>query len=122
MGAEIDRQPSYSYRSGHHFIQSLSYRMLSMLPFMRNLRILRQWTGVCDMSPDYSPIMGKTEVEGFYITTGWGTWGFKAIPASGEQMAEAIATGETPEMIAPFALSRFKRDRPMADRGSAGTH
>lgn len=122
MGAEIDRQPSYSYRSGHHFIQSMSYRMLTLLPFMRNLRVLRQWTGVCDMSPDYSPIMGKTEVENFYITTGWGTWGFKAIPASGEQMAEAIATGETPEMIAPFLLSRFKRDRPMADRGSAGTH
>lgn len=66
--------------------------------------------------------MGKTPVDNFLITTGWGTWGFKAIPAGGEQMAELIATGETPELIAPFALSRFAADRTMADRGSAGTH
>lgn len=122
LGAEIDRQPSYSYRSGHHFIQSCAHRAVTLLPFLRNLRILRQWTGVCDMSPDYSPVMGKTGVEGFYITTGWGTWGFKAIPVGGEQMAELIATGKTPDLIAPFSLDRFARDRTMADRGSAGTH
>lgn len=122
IGAEIDRQPSYSYRSGHHLLQSCSHRAITLLPFLRNLRVLRQWTGVCDMSPDYSPIMGKTGVDGFYITTGWGTWGFKAIPASGEQMAQLIATGETPELIAPFALDRFAKDRTLADRGSAGTH
>jgi sarcosine oxidase subunit beta len=122
IGAEIDRQPSYSYRSGHHFLQSCAFRAMTLLPFLRNLRILRQWTGICDMSPDYSPIMGKTGVDGFYITTGWGTWGFKAIPAGGEQMAALIATGETPELIAPFALDRFANDRTLADRGSAGTH
>jgi sarcosine oxidase subunit beta len=122
IGAEIDRQPSYSYRSGHHFLQSCAFRAMTLLPFLRNLRILRQWTGICDMSPDYSPIMGKTGVDGFYITTGWGTWGFKAIPAGGEQMAALIATGETPDLIAPFALDRFANDRTLADRGSAGTH
>ncbi|MCE7980687.1 MAG: FAD-dependent oxidoreductase [Caldilinea sp. CFX5] len=122
IGAEIDRQPSYSYRSGHHLLQSCSQRAITLLPFLRDLRVLRQWTGVCDMSPDYSPIMGKTGVDGYYITTGWGTWGFKAIPASGEQMAQLIATGETPELIVPFALDRFAKDRTLADRGSAGTH
>ncbi len=122
IGAEIDRQPSYSYRSGHHFLQTCSHRAITLLPFMRQLRVLRQWTGVCDMSPDYSPIMGFTGVDGFVITTGWGTWGFKAIPAGGEQMAQLIATGQTPELIAPFSLDRFAHDRTMADRGSAGTH
>ncbi|MEZ4868886.1 MAG: FAD-dependent oxidoreductase [Caldilineaceae bacterium] len=122
IGAEIDRQPSYSYQSGHHFLQSCAQRAMTLLPFLRNLRILRQWTGVCDMSPDYSPIMGKTGVEGFYITTGWGTWGFKAIPAGGEQMAQLLATGETPALIAPFSLERFAQDRTLADRGSSGTH
>ena len=122
IGAEIDRQPSYSYRSGHHLIQNCSFRAMTLLPFLRKLRILRQWTGVCDMSPDYSPIMGKTPVDNFLITTGWGTWGFKAIPVGGEQMAELVATGETPELIKPFALDRFRKDRTMADRGSAGTH
>ena len=122
IGAEIDRQPSYSYGAGHHFLQSCSHRAITVLPFLRNLRIVRQWTGVCDMSADYSPVMGITGVDGFYVTTGWGTWGFKAIPAGGEQMAELIATGATPELIAPFALDRFAKDRTMADRGSAGTH
>ena len=122
MAAEIDRQPSYSYRSGHTFLQHTASRAMTLLPFLRDLRVLRQWTGVCDMSPDYSPIMGKTGVDGFYITTGWGTWGFKAIPAGGEQMARLIAEGEPPELIAPFSLDRFERDRTLADRGSAGTH
>lgn len=122
IGAEIDRQPSYNYRSGHHLIQTCSFRAITLLPFLRKLRILRQWTGICDMSPDYSPIMGYTPVDGLLITTGWGTWGFKAIPAGGEQMAELIATDSIPELIAPFALDRFERDRTMADRGSAGTH
>ena len=122
MGAEIDRQPSYSYRSDHRLLQTCSQRALALFPFLRNLRILRQWTGVCDMSPDYSPVMGLTGVEGFLITTGWGTWGFKGIPAGGEQMAELIATGKTPPLIAPFSLDRFAKDATMADRGSAGTH
>jgi sarcosine oxidase subunit beta len=122
IGAEIDRQPSYSYRSGHNFLQDCSFRAATLFPFLRDLRILRQWVGVCDMSPDFSPIMGVTDVEGFFITTGWGTWGFKAIPAGGEQMALAVATGRMPELIAPFALSRFANDRTMADRGSAGTN
>ncbi|HSL25465.1 MAG TPA: FAD-dependent oxidoreductase [Acidimicrobiia bacterium] len=122
IGAEIDRQPAYSYRSSYGFLSSCAGRALALLPFMGNLRILRQWTGVCDMSPDYSPVMGQTGVEGLLVTTGWGTWGFKAIPAGGEQMAELIATGRTPDLIAPFALDRFARDRTLADRGSSGTH
>jgi sarcosine oxidase subunit beta len=65
--------------------------------------------------------MGFTGVEGFVITTGWGTWGFKAIPAGGESMADLIATGRTPDLIAPFALSRFAADHAMADQGSTGT-
>ena len=58
---------------------------------------------------------------GFFVTTGWGTWGFKAIPAGGEAMAELIATGRPPALIAPFALDRFRRDHVLADQGSAGT-
>lgn len=121
MGAEWDRQPSYSYRSTSEFLRSCAAKAITILPFLSDLRILRQWTGVCDLSPDSSPIMGVTPVEGFLVSTGWGTWGFKAIPAGGEQMAELIATGRTPELIAPFRLDRFTRDRLLADAGSAGT-
>jgi sarcosine oxidase subunit beta len=121
IGHEFERESSYSRQSSFQFLQSCSLKMAFLLPFVRDLKILRQWTGRCDISADFSPIMGFTGVDGFVITTGWGTWGFKGIPAGGEQMAELIATGRTPDLIAPFALSRFGADHPMADQGSTGT-
>jgi sarcosine oxidase subunit beta len=121
MGAEFDSQPSYSMASSFEFLQSVAMKMTHLLPFLRDLRVLRQWAGICDISPDYSPIMGLTGIDGFLITTGWGTWGFKAIPAGGEAMAELVATGVTPSMIASFGLARFAEDHAMADQGSAGT-
>jgi sarcosine oxidase, subunit beta len=121
MGAEFESQPTYSTQSSFEMMRSVSAKIAYMLPFVRELRILRQWTGICDVSADFSPIMGPTGVDGFCITTGWGTWGFKAIPASGEKMAEFIATGQMPDLIKPFALSRFAADHAMADQGSTGT-
>ena len=121
IGAEFDPQPSYSLRSGFGVLQSCATKVTHLLPFLRDLRILRQWTGICDISVDFSPIMGHTGVDGFLVTTGWGTWGFKAIPAGGEQMAELIATGTTPPLIEAFGLGRFAADHAMADQGSAGT-
>ncbi len=122
IGHEYERQPSFSRQwSSFQFLQSCSAQVATLLPFTRDLRILRQWTGVCDVSADFSPIMSTTPVDGFLVTTGWGTWGFKAIPAGGEQMAELIATGRTPDLIAPFSLDRFAADHAMADQGSTGT-
>jgi sarcosine oxidase subunit beta len=71
------------------------------------------------MTPDYSPIMGFTPVEGFLLDVGWGTYGFKAGPVSGKRMAELIATNQTPELIAPFALSRFNEGRLVGEKGAA---
>jgi sarcosine oxidase, subunit beta len=122
VGAEIERYTSYSTRSTWTFLSEAASRAIDMFPFMSKLRILRQWTGLCDMSPDYSPMLGESEIAGLYFSTGWGTWGFKAIPASGVAMAELIATGRTPPLIAPFALDRFERDGAISERASAGTH
>jgi len=121
IGAEFDSQPSYSRQSSFSALRSYSYKITRLLPFLREMRILRTWAGICDISVDYSPIMSATGVEGFFVTTGWGTWGFKAIPAGGEGMAELIATGRPSALIAPFSLDRFRRDHVLADAGSAGT-
>jgi sarcosine oxidase subunit beta len=121
IGAEFDSQPSYSRQSSFAALRGYAHKITRILPFLRDLRILRTWAGICDISVDFSPIMGETGVPGFLVTTGWGTWGFKAIPAGGEAMAELIATGRTPLLIAPFALSRFRADQAMADQASAGT-
>jgi sarcosine oxidase subunit beta len=121
IGAEFDSQPSYSRQSSFAALRSYTYKITRLLPFLAQMRILRQWAGICDISVDFSPIMSATPVDGFYVTTGWGTWGFKAIPAGGEGMAELIATGRPPAVIAPFTLDRFARDHALADAGSAGT-
>ncbi len=121
IGAEFDAQPSYSRQSSFAALRSYTYKITRLLPFLSQLRILRQWAGICDISVDFSPIMSATPVDGFYVTTGWGTWGFKAIPAGGEGMAGLIATGTPPPLIAPFTLERFERDHVLADAGSAGT-
>jgi len=121
-GAEIERYTSYSTRSTWAFLSEAASRCIDLFPFMAKLRILRQWTGLCDMTPDYSPLMGVTEIEGFYLNAGWGTWGFKATPIAGVTMAELVATGKVPALIAPFALTRFRDDRAVSERASAGTH
>jgi sarcosine oxidase, subunit beta len=121
IGAEFDSQPSFSRVSSFDALRSYAYKITMLLPFLRSMRILRTWAGLCDISADFSPIMGDTGVDGFLITTGWGTWGFKAIPAGGEALAERIATGRTPALIAPFGLDRFRADLAMADAASAGT-
>ena len=121
IGAEFDSQPSFSRISSFDALRSYAYKITRLLPFLREMRILRTWAGLCDISADWSPIMGDTGVDGFLITTGWGTWGFKAIPAGGEALAERIATGNMPALIAPFRLDRFRSDLAMADQASAGT-
>ena len=85
-----------------------------------NVKVLRQWAGLCDMPPGYAPIMGEVEgIEEFILTCGWGSWGFKAAPVAGRSIAELIATGKPPELIRPFALSRFREDRLVNERAAA---
>lgn len=121
FGAEFEDQPTYARDTSFATMANVAAKIAYLLPFVRNLRILRAWTGRCDVSSDFSPIMGPTGVDGLSVSTGWGTWGFKAIPAGGEQMAEYLATGRTPALIAPFGLDRFAADHPLADQGSTGT-
>ena len=81
--------------------------LLELLPIFGRLRVMRQWAGICDISPDSSPIAGKTPLENLFISTGWGTGGFKAIPAGGDTLAWTIAHGHTHELLQPFQLDRF---------------
>jgi sarcosine oxidase, subunit beta len=122
VGAEILPYNTYSTRSTFDFLSEAAKRSIQILPFMAKARALRQWAGLCDMTPDSSPILGRTEVERFYLMAGMGTWGFKGSPIFGRTMAELISTGRTPELIAPFAPDRFARDRMVPDAASAGTH
>jgi sarcosine oxidase subunit beta len=119
IGAEIEPWTTYRQQGTLNFLQEASRHALELFPQLERARMLRSWAGLCDISPDYSPILGETEVEGFLISAGWGTYGFKAAPIVGRTMAELIATGRTPELIEPFALERFYRDRLVSEIGAA---
>jgi len=71
------------------------------------------------MTPDYSPIMGFTPVDGFLVDVGWGTYGFKAGPVSGYRMAQLIAANATPDLIYPFRYSRFLTGDLVGEKGAA---
>ncbi len=119
FGASVDPFPSYSMRGSLDFIEGLASHVLELMPALSKMRVLRQWAGLCDMTPDYSPIMGPTPVEGFYVDVGWGTYGFKAGPVSGESMADCIATQRTPDVISAFTLDRFTGGRLVGEKGAA---
>ncbi len=120
IGGAVDPYPTYSQRSTLRTLETLAAHTLELFPFLKEVCILRQWAGLCDMPPDYAPIIGEVpDVKGFILNCGWGTWGFKAAPAAAKHIAELIATGKTPELIAPFALSRFREDRLVNERASA---
>jgi sarcosine oxidase, subunit beta len=119
FGASVDPFTSYSMRGSLEFTEELAGHVLELMPALAKMRVLRQWAGLCDMTPDYSPIMGETPVAGFLIDVGWGTYGFKAGPVAGETMAELVATGKTPRLIEAFGLDRFGEGRLVGEKGAA---
>lgn len=119
FGASVDPFASYSTRGSLEFATGLATHVLELMPGLSNLRMLRQWAGLCDMTPDFGPIIGPTEVEGFYLDVGWGTYGFKAGPVSGEAVAAMVASGQPPELVRAFGLDRFEQGTLTAEKGAA---
>jgi sarcosine oxidase subunit beta len=120
IGAEIDPYQSYSTRSTLPTLEQMASYTLELFPQLHPVNVLRQWGGVCDMTPDFAPIIGEAvEVDGFFMNVGWGTYGFKAGPAGGRFTAELIATQRTPSIIAPFAPSRFREGRQLGEKAAA---
>ena len=119
VGAEIEPWTTYRQQGTLNFIQEASRHTLELFPQLERARILRSWAGLCDISPDFSPILGATEVDDFLVSAGWGTYGFKAAPIVGKTLAEQVATDRPPALIEPFALDRFYHDRLVSELGAA---
>lgn len=123
LGGGSDPYPLYNTRSTLELKESLASAILELFPFLAQANVLRQWAGITDMTPDYSPIMGVSPVRNYFLDAGWGTWGFKATPISGKTMAELIATGRVPDLIQPFELERFYRFEQVNEAGAtAASH
>ncbi len=124
FGGGSDPYPLYNTRSTLELKESLIAHGIEMFPFLAKAKLMRQWGGVTDMTPDYSPIMGESPIENYYLDAGWGTWGFKATPICGKTMAELVASGgKVPELIQPFRLERFANFQQVNEMGAtAASH
>jgi sarcosine oxidase subunit beta len=118
IGAGTDAYISYSQRGGLHVSTHTLEAICELFPDFRRLRMLRNWGGIVDVTPDRSPIIGKTPVPGLFVNCGWGTGGFKATPGSGHLFAWTIAKDEPHRINAPFTLERF-RDGRLIDEAAA---
>jgi sarcosine oxidase, subunit beta len=119
LGSEIDPYTSYSQKATLPTLEMIAGHTLELFPSLRHVSVMRQWGGICDMTPDYSPIMGESELKGFILDVGWGTYGFKAGPVSGVRIAELIATGKTPDLIKPFLPDRFAKNHLVGEKAAA---
>jgi sarcosine oxidase subunit beta len=111
IGAGTDVYTSYSQTGGLHISEETLAAICEIFPTVRRMRMLRNWGGIVDVTPDRSPIIGKTPVPNLFVNCGWGTGGFKATPGSGHVFAHTIATGEPHEINAGFTLERFTTGR-----------
>ena len=118
IGAGTDAYTSYTQHGGPHITSHALEAICELFPMFRRMRMLRCWGGIVDVTPDRSPIIGKTGVPGLYVNCGWGTGGFKATPGSAHVFAWTIARDEPHPLNAPFTLERF-RDGNLIDEAAA---
>ncbi|MFV1877961.1 sarcosine oxidase subunit beta family protein [Nioella sp.] len=120
FGGGLDRVPTHGQKGNLPAQEVVISGLLEMFPAFGQLKLLRQWAGVVDVVPDSSPVIGPVGPEGLFINCGWGTGGFKAIPAGGWLLAHLIATGQHHEISRPFDLDRFARGRLIDEAAGAG--
>ena len=119
VGAGIDAYNGYGQRGSFRTIEHAMQAIIELFPAFSRVRMLRQWGGIVDVSPDACPIIGKTPLQGLYFNCGWGTGGFKATPGSGWAFAHTIARDEPHELNAPFSLERFTTGALIDEHGAA---
>lgn len=123
IGGGSDPYQLASTRSTLDQKEHLAEGALHLFPFLHKVKLLRQWAGITDMTPDYSPIMGASPLRNYWLDCGWGTWGFKATPVAGKRMAETIATGHVPDILLPFDMRRFDNFALLNEMGAtAASH
>ena len=119
IGAGTDAYTSYSQTGGLHISNQTLDAICELFPPVRRLRMLRNWGGIVDVTPDRSPIIGKTPIPGLFVNCGWGTGGFKATPGSAHVFAHTVAIGEPHPIAAPFSLDRFRTGRLIDEAAAA---
>lgn len=121
FGGDLDFYASYAARGNLPMAEHVMEAGMTLMPMIGRAKVLRSWGGIMDMSPDGSPIIDKTPIDGLYVNCGWNYGGFKAVPASGWSLAHLIATGQPHPVAAGFRLDRFRTGRGIMDEEGTGS-
>ncbi|WP_246076250.1 sarcosine oxidase subunit beta family protein [Amycolatopsis cihanbeyliensis] len=119
LGAGIDSYNGYGQRGSFHVIERQLTAALELFPIFARAHLLRTWAGIVDVSPDASPIIGRTPIAGLYLNCGWGTGGFKVTPGLGDCFAHTVARDEPHPFVEPFGLERFTTGALVDEHGAA---
>ncbi len=122
FGGDIDMYASYAARGNLPMVEHVMEAGMTLMPMIGRAKVLRSWGGIMDMTPDGSPIIDKTPIDGLYVDAGWNYGGFKATPASGWCMAHLMATGESHDVARRFRLDRFRTGHVMDEEGTGSQH
>ena len=102
-------KPSHSLASSWSFLEEMSKTIMDILPLVGNLRIVRQWAGSYNMSPDRQPIICEaSQLPGFYLACGFSGHGFMFSPMTGKLLTEIILKRPLTIDISELNLDRFK--------------
>ena len=113
MGRGDDKEPrDLRVTSSWQFIEEMAKTIDLILPPISKLRVIRQWAGLYNMTPDKQPIYDKAEnVEGFYMALGFSGHGFMFGPITGIVMSELILKEKPTIEVSMLNLNRFKTGR-----------
>ncbi|KRS18827.1 sarcosine oxidase subunit beta family protein [Roseovarius indicus] len=120
FGGDLDFYASYAQRGNLPMVEHVMEAGMTLMPAIGKARVLRSWGGIMDMSPDGSPIIDRTHIDGLYLNCGWCYGGFKAVPGSGYSMAHLVATDEPHAPAARFRLDRFRTGYGLMDEEGTG--
>jgi len=121
FGGDIDFYASYAARGNLPMAEHVMEAGLTLMPMIGKAKVLRSWGGIMDMSPDGSPIIDKTHIDGLYLNCGWCYGGFKAVPGSGFSFAHLMATDRHHEPAARYRLDRFPTGIGLMDEEATGS-
>ena len=122
FGGDLDFHASYAARGNLAMAEHVMEAGMTLMPMIGRARVLRNWGGIMDMSPDGSPIIDKAPVEGLFLNCGWCYGGFKATPGSGWSFAHLVATGQHHGVAARYRLDRFARGDLIDEEGTGSQH
>jgi len=121
FGGDLDGYASYAQRGNLPLMEHVFEAGMALMPMIGKAKVLRSWGGIMDMSPDGSPIIDKTSIDGLFINCGWCYGGFKAVPASGYAYAHLIATENYFHTASNYRFERFQSGYNLMDEEGTGS-